>query len=533
MSQFDQYRTTKMIPQLTALQQKERNNRLHALEDDTSLVDNFEILRHKKQPLNPRRLLGLTFFLLIFFGGALLCTPWARVANVWPGMQTGIFQWSECWRTILDNIFMATSASCVTGLTVVSVPEYYTTFGQIILLMCIQLGGIGLITLGTFIVSLLLGRLSSSAESQVMMNYGVSVRGKANTLLWQTMRYVFSFEIVGILILTARYSFAYGYDFFRSFWYATFHSISAFCNAGLSLHDENLIFMADDPIYMATITFLVIAGGIGFLVISNLFHYQFWRRDLKKRGRISLHSRIVLWATAGLLVFGGLLFAILEWNHSLGENTGLSFYEALRLKEWHVAWETLHLYFVKFLRAFAQSAMFRTAGFNFVDIGEVTPSANLLSIILMLIGGSPGSMAGGIKTTTLIVLFLTIRAYVRGAPEVQVYRRTISDSICREAMVLFVFYLMMVCLFYFILNLTENLLLQERGHLALFYEVSSAFGTVGTSVNATNFLTATGKVVISLAMFLGRIGPLSIALMMAGHKNVHRVRYPEESVSVG
>ncbi len=533
MSQFEQYHTIKMEPSRVSLQQIERNNRLRALEDDSFLFEGTETVQNKKKPFNPRRLLGLTFLVLILLGSILLCLPWARVENLWPGMRTGIFNWTECWQTILDNFFMATSASCVTGLTVVSVVDYYTTFGQVVLLLLIQLGGIGLITLGTLIVSLLLGRLSSSAEAQVMMNYGESVRGKANSLLWQTIRYVLSFEIAGILILSMRYYFTYGYDAIKSVWFAAFHTISAFCNAGIALHPDSLISFANDPVVLVTITLLVILGGIGFLVISNLFHYHFWKRDIKKRGHLSLHSRMVLWATATLLIVGGLLFAILEWNHSLGKNPGISLYEAIRLGEWGTAGETAHLYLMKIVRAFSQTAIFRTAGFNVVDISEVTSSGNLLSIILMLIGGSPGSMAGGIKTTTIVVLFLTIRAYVRGMPEVQVHRRTISDAICREAMVLFVFYLLIVCLFYFILNLTEAIVIEKHGHLVLFYEISSAFGTVGASVNATGDLSVAGKVVISIAMFLGRIGPLSIALMMAGQTHVQRIRYPEETVSVG
>ncbi|MDO5463117.1 MAG: potassium transporter TrkG [bacterium] len=512
---------------------RERLARLAALEDDSITIKPMLMIKPNK-PLNPRRLLGMTFLLLILFGCLLLCTPWARVDGRWPGLLfDGSFDWHLCWSIILDNFFMATSASCVTGLTVVDVPTYYTDFGQVILLCCIQLGGIGLMTLGTLIVSLLLGRLSSSGESQIVMNYGASATTRPNDILWQTIRYVAFFECVGLLVLSYRYFVGYDYPLLKSLWYGTFHAISAFCNAGISLHSENLIAVNHDVTYMLMITVLVILGGIGFLVISNLAHYRFWRRDLRLKGQISLHSRLVLWTTLILLIVGTTLFVIFEWNASLATEEMPSVYESLKQGQFSVAFDSLKANFMKILTSFAQTTSFRTAGFNYIDLTEVSTPANTLSIILMLIGASPGSMAGGVKTTTVVVLVLLIRAYVRGDQTVHVHQRTIPDTVCREAMVLFVFYLLMVFVFYFMLSITETLLLQKAGSLGLFYEVSSAFGTVGTSLNATTSLSPIGRVIISLAMFLGRIGPLSIAMMMAGHQRVHRVRYPEESVSVG
>ena len=177
--------------------------------------------------------------------------------------------------------------------------------------------------------------------------------------------------------------------------------------------------------------------------------------------------------------------------------------------------------------------MFRTAGFNLVPMDAISAPANLLSVLLMLIGGSPGSMAGGIKTTTLVVLLLTIRAYIRGAPTVEVHHRTLSNAICREAMVIVFFYLATVFLFYFVLLSTETRLIALRGDFALFYEVSSAVGTVGTTLNATPHLSPIGRLIIALAMFLGRIGPISIVLMMARRHTTHWTRCPEETITVG
>ena len=163
----------------------------------------------------------------------------------------------------------------------------------------------------------------------------------------------------------------------------------------------------------------------------------------------------------------------------------------------------------------------------------ITPPSNLLSVFLMLVGGSPGSMAGGLKTTTIVVLILTIRAYLKGSPVVQLHKRTISDTICREAMVIIFYYLLMVFMFYFLLLLTEHSVLAKQSDFVLFYEVASAFGTVGVSLNTTPHLSAIGKLLIALAMFIGRIGPISIAFMMARREMVHHIRYPEESITVG
>ena len=506
-------------------------DRLHDLEDDIRPLSSLQ----KVKRFNPRRALVWTFLLLIFAGWALLNTPWAQASGCWawevPGQP---FAWGTCARALLDNFFMATSASCVTGLAVLDVPTAYTPFGQAILLLCIQLGGLSLLTLGTLIVSLLLGRVSAGGERQMMMSYGADNEGGAHSLLRQTVRYVFTFELLGTGLLFLRYFYHHGYPLAKSLWFALFHAISAFCNAGLSLHEGNLAAMRGDLPYLAIITLLVIFGGLGFIVLSNVFRYHFWQRDLRRRGRISLHARIVLWTTLSLLVGGGALFTIFEWNASLADLPGAaSHWELLRAGDWTGLRHALAGDLERLAVGFTQSAMFRTAGFNLVPMTEITPPANLLSVILMLIGGSPGSMAGGIKTTTLVVLLLTIRAYIRGNPDVQVHRRTLSGAVCREAMVIVFFYLAVVFTFYAILLCTEKPLIAARGDLGLFYEVTSAFGTVGTSLDATAFLTPFGRLLISLAMFLGRIGPISLALAMADRGTTHHVRYPEETLTVG
>ena len=509
-------------------------NRLRDLEDDYNGLHGAPPVP-RERPFEPRRLLAGTFLALILAGWALLNTPWAQASGHWAWELPGqAFSWQHCWRVLLDNLFTATSASCVTGLTVVDIPQVYSTFGHAVVLICIQLGGLSLLTLGTMIVSLLLGRVTVGGEQQMMLSYGAASSERAHNLLWQTIRYVLTFEFVGAGLLFVRYFFHHGYTLGKSAWYAVFHAVSAFCNAGISLHPNNLVDLEGDLPYAIVIALLVIFGGLGFIVLANVFQYHFWRRDLRRRGRISLHSRIVLWSTAGLIVGGGLLFTILEWNASLGAQGAFkSLWEALIGGDWQAALDATNFILSKVTSGITQAAMFRTAGFNLVDMEAITPPSNLLSVILMLIGGSPGSMAGGIKTTTLIVIILTIRAYIRGNPDVQIHRRTLSNAITREAMVIVFFYLSVVFLFYFILLLSEKSLVAARGDFVLFYEVSSAFGTVGTSLNATSSLSALGRGLIALAMFLGRIGPISLALMMADRGLTHHVSYPEETITVG
>ncbi len=489
----------------------------------------------RKSSFNPYRMLAGTFLALIAVGAFLLNTPWAQTSGLWAWERVGMpFSWSVCWRAALDNLFMATSASCVTGLAVVDVPSTYTGFGQAVLLGCIQVGGLSLVTLGTMIVSILLGRVPFGGEKQLVLSFGTDASGgRTRSLLAQTFYYVFGFEAFGTFVLFLCYRFHHGYAVGEGLWHALFHSVSAFCNAGISLHSANLLAMRGDVLYMLTIAVLVAAGGLGFLVLSNVFQYRFWRRDLRRRGRISLHTRIVLWMSLILSVGGGLLFCALEWNGSLSLQDNPSLLSCLVAGDWGTAKTVFLCDIDEAVAGISQAVFFRTAGFNAIPMGEVSSPANILSVLLMLIGGAPGSMAGGIKTTTLVVVLLTIRAYIRGNPEVQVHRRTISDAICREAMVILFFYLATVFLFYFILLFTEQALIAEKGEFALFYEVTSAIGTVGVTLDSTPLLSPIGRFLISLAMFLGRIGPISLAFMMAGRNVARHIRYPEETISVG
>lgn len=510
-------------------------NRLRDLEDDglggtTAVMPPLP----RRKTSNPRRLLVQTFLAMIFIGGALLCTPWSQLSGRWAWDIAGKpFSWSVFWQAIIDNLFMATSASCVTGLTVVTPTHYYSDFGMVVLFLLIQLGGIGIMTLSTLLIYLLMGRLSARDEAGIMLTSGAQSTPSASELLKKTVRYAFFFESLGAVVLFSRYYFTHGMAFGKSWWYATYHAVSAFCNAGISLHPENLVAMQDDKVYMLVIAFLVTVGGLGFLVLANLSRYRFWKRDIRQRGHVSLQSRIVLWSTLGCVGIGTLLFLIFEWNGLLGENRGPSVAEYLVAGDWDGALSGVMEWGHKAIDAVCQTTMFRTAGFNFFDLGQATQQSTFVAILVMLIGGSPASTAGGIKTTTVVILYLTIRAMLRGEQDVCVHHRTIPPSIVREAMVIVFFYFLVLVGIYMILLTTEPAILAEHGSLALFYEVTSALGTVGTSINSTGLLTPFGRVVISVAMFLGRVGPITLAMAVSMRNSTPRIRYPEENVIVG
>ncbi len=508
-------------------------NRLRDTEDDTQSEICLSQLP-KRSHFDPRRALVATFLGLILIGSILLCTPWAQTSGLWAWEQPGEpFSFAVAGKHILENIFMATSTACITGLTVVDIATTYSFWGKVIICALIQLGGIGIMTLSTALIYLLLGRLSATNEAGAMLTSGADNANRARALLKQTIAYVFFFEAIGATILFCRYYWTHGYDLMQSVGYALFHAIAAFCNSGVSLHSENLVAMREDTLYIAVIMALVTTGSLGFLVIANLSHFRFWKKDRIKRGVITLHSRIVLWATFWIILISGTLFLAFEWDNLLASENHIAFFDALFNGQWHNVLAGLDECGRKIFGAFAQTTVSRTAGFNLFDLSKATAQTNFSAIFSMIIGGSPGSMAGGIKTTTIVVMFLTMRAMIRGQQDVCVARRTLPASITREAMVIVFFYMFVLFGLFFILLTTEPVILREYGPLALFFEATSALGTVGASVNSTTLLSDFGRIIICIAMFLGRMGPITIALIMTTHLEPPRIRYPEENVTVG
>ena len=453
------------------------------------------------QRLSPQWLMALGFLFAILIGTLLLTLPAASATGA--------------ALTPVTALFTATSATCVTGLSVLDIGSDLTLFGQLVVLALIQLGGLGITTFGTFLLVLVGRRLSVQSEFVLMSAYGIDeVNGLRSLLRW-TVGLTVLIEALGAFLLWTRYlihaaDLRLATDLWTPIYYAVFHSVSAFCNAGFSLHRASLIPFQDDPAFLCIIDLLILLGGLGFLVLYNLITTKFWRRNLKTRGRITLHSKIALTATLVLVCLGLVSFACQEWNHSLKE---------LSLNS-KVACSLFH------------SITPRTAGFNAVPMDQIKDVTRYTTALLMLIGGSPGSAAGGIKTTTLMVLIMTIIAMCRGRRETVIFSRTIPNTVVREAIVIFLLAVSLILTAYGILLWTEYPQKPDDA-VKLIFETISAAATVGLSINHTPTLSTAGRWVIIVCMFVGRLGPLAVALLIGNRDEKRRIRHPEEEVVVG
>jgi trk system potassium uptake protein len=447
------------------------------------------------------RLVPLGFGALILVGTVLLMLPWTRH----PGHSLG-------W---LDSLFLATSATCVTGLTTVNVAETFNGFGQAVLLVLIQAGGLGIFTAGISLVLLSGNRLSLSDEQTIHATVGRLRRARPLDVFIYACVFVLIFELAGAVALFAQISQAQPEtSHWQTLWESVFHSVSAFCNAGISIYPEGMVRWRTHPGILGIIAGLVVTGGIGLMTLINLRYYYFWRRDVRRRGRLTMQSRLSILSALGLLLAGMLMTWVFEANHTLRHTT---------LGE-QMFWSFFH------------SAMSRTAGFNVVDTGQMNPPALLATLGLMFIGGAPGSMAGGIKTVTFVVLLLTTWAALRRRDEVQFWRRRLPPKAS------FVATMLALLGFACVVAGVALLMVFEDGQpasqtsqrwLAVIFEAVSAFGTVGLSTGVTPLLTAGGKAVIIALMFTGRIAPLVLAVYLARPANPLLVRHPREELALG
>lgn len=431
--------------------------------------------------------LAFGFIALIIIGAIVLSSPWARTAGTWGG-------WS-------DAAFTACSAVCVTGLSVVDIGTTFTTGGQIALIVLVELGALGLMAVGTFLLVAIGRRLSYAREFSLMNAYGVAeVRGVRGLLTW-VIGSTLVIEAVGAGLLYYR---------FHDWYLAIFFSVMSFCNAGFSLYADSLAKFAADPFVLGVLALETILGGIGFLVIYNLCTFKFLRRKSGAKGRLSLHSSIVLKFSLGLIVIAFAVFLVSEWNWALKE----------------YAWGQ------KLWVALYQAVTPRSCGFTVIPLENLRLSTIELYEGLMFIGGAPGSVAAGIKVTTLAVLVCTILAMCRGESETVISNRVISYDVVRESIVIVVALLILENVVYGLLLATEPN--AEASSLRLGFEAISAITTTGLSVGDTTAnLSPVGRVVIMCAMFLGRLGALTVVLMIGSRESKRHIRYPSEELVVG
>ncbi len=453
---------------------------------------NSDNLDNKKDTdLNPGQILMLGFAGVIFIGTILLALPIASNS----GHSVGV----------INSLFTATSAVCVTGLVVVDTGTYWNMFGKTVILLLIQFGGLGFMTMATSMAFLIGKRIS--LRGRLVMQEALNqftIQGVVRLtkyIIYATL----CIEFLGAVLLSFRFVPMHGWS--KGIFYSVFHSISAFCNAGFDVlgGGTSLMPFATDVLVNITIMFLIIVGGLGFTVILDLL-----QRMKKKHKPLSLHSRFVLFMTAILLVSGFILVFILEYSNPLTlEN--MSFGKKVLASAFH-------------------SVTPRTAGFNTLGMAELRMPTKFLTIFYMFVGGSPGSTAGGIKTTTFGLVILLIVSLIRGKDDVEFGNRRFPIETVMRALALLGIALFLVMGVTFALSCTET----DIPFLDILFEVVSAFGTVGLSVGCTSKLSIAGKIIITITMFFGRLGPLTIAMALAGRKTKKALyRYPEERVMVG
>jgi len=449
--------------------------------------------RFARMRVRPAVAFVLTFLGLILVGAMLLMLPRATP----PGYLI----------SPLDALFTSTSAVCVTGLVVRETGSGFTTFGQGVILVLIQLGGLGIMSL-TAALSLLLGRGIGVRESHLLREvFQVPMLMAAGRTVRSIILMTLGLEAAGSILLFRGLAASIP-DRSERLFAAVFHSVSAFCNAGFSTFDDSLIRYAASPLVMGTISVLLIVGGLGFGVVVQVLAWM-RGRALRLTGRdyrLGLHGRVVLLVSGGLLVGGTVLLAALEWNHSLdGEGAGM-----------------------KVAQAFFQSATCRTAGFSSLDLTTLAPASLFLMIVLMFIGGAPGSTAGGVKVTAVAIVWANLRSIGRGLNRVRLGGRELDQVHVQRSMLVLSMGLVVAALAVLALLITE-----KHPFLPTVFEAFSALGTVGLSLGLTPLLSPAGRIVITILMFIGRLGPLTLASSLTGASREPRVRLPRGRILIG
>jgi trk system potassium uptake protein len=412
------------------------------------------------------------------------------------------------WNDPLVALFTATSAVCVTGHIVVDTGTHFSFWGQLFILMLIQIGGLGYMTTTTFLILLVGYRFELRHKMAIQEELSRPGLQDSALVIRSIIATVMIFELTGIFLLLPVFTSDYGFNY--GLWLSIFHSISAWNNAGFSLFKDNLIgYQSSFPVMM-TISFLIIFGGIGYQVIIETYLSLRDRfRKEPKRIIFSLNFKVVTSTTLMLLLVGTIAFFLTELNNpnTLGS---LTFGE-------------------KLLVAWFQSVTPRTAGFNSLDYGKMTTAALFITIALMFIGGSPGGTASGLKTTTLRVLSSCTKAILQGKEEVHLYERQVPITIVLKAIGVLVGSATTVIISTILITLTDP----DVEFIRIFFEVVSAFATVGLSTGITASLSATAKLVLVVTMYMGRVGVLLLMTAILGNPRPTQIHYPEENLLVG
>ncbi|MCD3217745.1 Trk family potassium uptake protein [Clostridium botulinum C] len=439
-----------------------------------------------KKRLTPVQTLAIGFFIVIMVGTMLLMLPIAS--------KSGVIT------PFVDAFFTSTSAVCITGLTTLNTAGYWNYFGTTIIIILIQVGGLGFMSFTT-LIALLLGKRITLKERLVMqeaMN-SFSLQGLVK-LAKYILIFTFSVEGIGALFLSTKFIPRYG--LLKGIYFSLFHSISAFCNAGFDLTGDSLVPYANNTVVILTISLLIIVSGLGFAVWAEIYNY-------KGVEKISTHSKVAISMTMFLVIAGwGLMYLFEMKNPQTIQHMSIK---------------------GKLLSSLFASVSPRTAGFYSMSLPDMTLAGKVLTMIFMFIGGCPGGTAGGVKTTTIGILLMTVICVIKNREDTQIFERTIGKNLVYKSFVIVTIAMGVVIMDTMILSFTETGSSLEY----ILYEVTSAFGTVGLTLGLTPHLSIVGKFLICATMYIGRIGPLTLVMALSSKKDKSLIKYPDGKILVG
>ena len=438
--------------------------------------------------ISPYALIILSFISLIFIGAILLMLPFSYNEN--------------CEVSFFEALFTATSAVTVTGLSLKDITTTFTPSGKVILLILIQLGGLGVLTFSSAILLLISKKIGFYTKKVVAEGLNHDAKFDIYSHIKKVVLVVISIEAIGAFLLFLH--FYREYKFVTAFFYAIFHSISAFCNAGFSLFPNSLERYKDNLFINLIITFLIILGGIGFNTLIECWEYL-----RGKRRKVGVNSRLSIIITSILLALGVFLFMVLEHNNT-NTFSDKSFFEKLLLSFFH-------------------STSLRTAGFNTIPLGNLTGATVLFCAVFMFIGASPGSTGSGIKTTTIGILFLGIKTALFNREYIEFSKRRISWKTFNRASALTLMGIIYILIMIIVMANFDS----DKDFPKVAFELMSAFGTVGLSMGITPYLSIGSKIILIFTMFLGRVGPLTIILALSRDRRKGNYKYPKENIQIG
>ncbi|UCC41844.1 MAG: hypothetical protein JSV96_14070 [Candidatus Aminicenantes bacterium] len=437
----------------------------------------------------PAQFLALSFIVAISLGTVLLLLPFST--------KSGHI-------SLVDALFTATSGVCVTGLVVQDTATYFTPVGRMIILVLFQLGGLGIMTFSTLILLVSGKRISIKDRILIQEGYHYKAAKDVKSIIKNVFFYAMALEAAGALSFFLYWQKEFPWP--KALFNSIFHSASAFCNAGFSLFSKSFVSYNDSAWVNITLITLIVLGGLGFLVLQEIKEISIARIE-RKKFKISLHTKLVLTLTTVLIVVSFVFFLIMEWNHSLKTFTVKG----------------------KVLSSLFQIVTPRTAGFNTMDLNSLSFAAVFLLTMLMFVGASPGSTGGGIKTSTIGVIFAFLKSKITARESANLFYRTLPLELIMRAFMVVTLAICFICMSSFILFLTQPAASMQE----VMFEVFSAFSTVGLSLGMTMKLNTVGKIVIILTMYIGRIGPLTLLYAFSRQKAIGRYEYVEETVMIG